>query len=87
MSHTPRPLRAKFWTPGVVLMAFLMAAGAVAIIARYIGGIGYVTNLTLRIGSQAVANHPALALIDVRVLDHIVVGAGEMTSLAERGLI
>lgn len=46
MSHTPRPLRAKFWTPGVVLLAFLMAAGAVAIIARYIGGIGYVTNLT-----------------------------------------
>ena len=25
MSHTPRPLRAKFWTPGVVLLAFLMA--------------------------------------------------------------
>lgn len=29
----------------------------------------------------------ALALIDVRVLDHIIVGAGEMTSLAERGLL
>lgn len=29
----------------------------------------------------------ALALIDIRILDHIVVGAGEMTSLAERGLI
>lgn len=29
----------------------------------------------------------ALALIDVRVLDHIVVGAGESVSLAERGLI
>ncbi len=29
----------------------------------------------------------ALALIDVRVLDHIIVGDGEMTSLAERGLI
>ena len=29
----------------------------------------------------------ALALIDVRVLDHIVVGAGETTSFAERGLI
>ncbi len=29
----------------------------------------------------------ALALVDVRVLDHIVVGDGEMTSLAERGLI
>jgi DNA repair protein RadC len=29
----------------------------------------------------------ALALIDVRVLDHIVVGAGEMVSFAERGLL
>jgi Ni/Fe-hydrogenase subunit HybB-like protein len=46
MNHSPRPLRAKFWTPGVVTLAFLMAAGAVAIVARYIGGIGYVTNLT-----------------------------------------
>ena len=46
MNHSPSPMRAKFWTPGVVVMAFLMAAGAVAIVARYIGGIGYVTNLT-----------------------------------------
>jgi DNA repair protein RadC len=29
----------------------------------------------------------ALALVDVRVLDHLVVGAGECTSLAERGLL
>ncbi|MEJ1296318.1 MAG: DNA repair protein RadC [Candidatus Sedimenticola sp. (ex Thyasira tokunagai)] len=29
----------------------------------------------------------ALALVDVRVLDHIIVGTGEMTSLAERGVI
>ena len=29
----------------------------------------------------------ALALIDVRVLDHFVVSAGEVVSLAERGLI
>jgi DNA repair protein RadC len=29
----------------------------------------------------------ALALIDVRVLDHLVIGQGEMTSLAERGLM
>lgn len=29
----------------------------------------------------------ALALIDVRVLDHIVVGAGEMASMAELGLL
>ena len=29
----------------------------------------------------------ALALIDVRVLDHIIVGNGELTSFAERGLL
>ncbi|MEE9319484.1 MAG: DNA repair protein RadC [Granulosicoccus sp.] len=29
----------------------------------------------------------ALGLIDVRVLDHLIVGRGEMTSLAERGLM
>lgn len=29
----------------------------------------------------------ALALVDVRVLDHMVVGGGEVCSFAERGLI
>jgi len=29
----------------------------------------------------------ALALIDVRVLDHLIVGQGVQTSLAERGLM
>ena len=29
----------------------------------------------------------ALALVDVRVIDHIIVGDGEITSLAERGLL
>ena len=29
----------------------------------------------------------ALVLIDVRVLDHFVVGGGEVVSLAERGLL
>jgi DNA repair protein RadC len=29
----------------------------------------------------------ALALIDVRVLDHLIVAGGDVTSLAERGLI
>jgi DNA repair protein RadC len=29
----------------------------------------------------------ALALVDIRVLDHIVVAGGETTSFAERGLL
>ncbi len=40
------PVKERFWTPGVVVLAFLMAAGAVAIVARFIGGIGYVSNLS-----------------------------------------
>jgi len=46
MSANPQAIRAKFWTPGVVVMAFLMAAGAVTVLARFIGGIGYVSNLS-----------------------------------------
>jgi DNA repair protein RadC len=29
----------------------------------------------------------ALALVDIRVLDHLIVGGSEITSLAERGLL
>ena len=46
MSHQAAPVRAKFWTPGVVVLVILMIAGAVTIIARFTGGIGYVSNLT-----------------------------------------
>jgi hypothetical protein len=46
MTHHAAPFKAKFWTPGVVVLAVLMAAGAAVIAARFIGGIGYVSNLT-----------------------------------------
>ena len=46
MTNEARPISTRFWTPGVVVMACFMAAGALAVIARYIGGIGYVSNLT-----------------------------------------
>jgi Ni/Fe-hydrogenase subunit HybB-like protein len=46
MTHHPYPLKTRFWTPGVVVLAVLMAAGALAILARLIGGIGYVSNLS-----------------------------------------
>ena len=35
MTHYAAPIKAKFWTPGVVVLAVLMAAGAAAIVARY----------------------------------------------------
>jgi Ni/Fe-hydrogenase subunit HybB-like protein len=46
MTHQPYPLKTRFWTPGVVVLAVLMAAGAAAVAARFIGGIGYVSNLS-----------------------------------------
>jgi Ni/Fe-hydrogenase subunit HybB-like protein len=46
MSVHAVPIRAKFWTPGVLVLAVLMAAGAAAVLARFIGGIGYVSNLS-----------------------------------------
>ncbi len=47
MSHNhAAPVNSKFWTPGVVVLVFLASAGLVVILARYIGGIGYVSNLT-----------------------------------------
>lgn len=46
MMHKSSPLNRKFWTPGVLVMVVFMAAGAVSIIARFTGGIGYVTNLS-----------------------------------------
>ncbi|MFO7715340.1 NrfD/PsrC family molybdoenzyme membrane anchor subunit [Desulfosarcina sp.] len=46
MNHHASPVKANFWTPGVVVLAFLMVAGGVAIVARFIGGIGYVSNLS-----------------------------------------
>ncbi|MFZ5569678.1 MAG: NrfD/PsrC family molybdoenzyme membrane anchor subunit [Thermodesulfobacteriota bacterium] len=46
MSHQAYPLKRKFWTPGVLALFAVMAAGGVAILARFVGGIGYVTNLS-----------------------------------------
>lgn len=46
MKHHPAPVQAKFWSPGAVLLAFIMAAAATAIVFRYIGGLGAVTNLS-----------------------------------------
>ncbi len=46
MGHKAGPLQKKFWTPGVFVLLVFMIAGAISIIARFTGGIGYVTNLT-----------------------------------------
>ncbi len=46
MEHKAGPMNRPLWTPGVLVMLVFMFAGALAIIARFTGGIGYVTNLT-----------------------------------------
>ena len=40
------PLDKKIWTPGVWVMLCFMIAGSIAVIARFTGGIGYVSNLS-----------------------------------------
>ncbi|SKA91797.1 Ni/Fe-hydrogenase 2 integral membrane subunit HybB [Paucidesulfovibrio gracilis DSM 16080] len=46
MQHQPRPIDRPFWTPGVLVLLGFMIAGAVALLARFIGGLGYATNLS-----------------------------------------
>ncbi len=46
MEHRASPLNKPFWTPGVLIMLVFMIAGAVAVVARFTGGIGYVSNLS-----------------------------------------
>jgi Ni/Fe-hydrogenase subunit HybB-like protein len=45
MSHHPAPVRRPFWTPGVLVMVGFMIAGALALVYRFAGGLGAVTNL------------------------------------------
>jgi len=46
MSHHPRPLDRPFWTPGVLVLLGFMLAGGLAALARFVGGLGYATNLS-----------------------------------------
>ncbi len=46
MGHHPAPIRQKFWTPGVVVLAAFMAAGAISVFFRFTAGIGYVSHLS-----------------------------------------
>lgn len=38
------PVKGKFWTPGIVVLAVFMVAALIALIARFTGGLAYVTN-------------------------------------------
>jgi DNA repair protein RadC len=68
----------------VVRQALLLNAGAVILAHNHPSGVAEPSRadeaLTLSLKG-------ALALVDVRVLDHLVIGAGSVVSFAERGLL
>ena len=74
MTHAPRPIDTPFWTPGVFVMLAFMAAGAVALAARFIGGLGYATNLS--------TSHPWGLWIGVDVASGVALAAGGFTTAA-----
>jgi len=68
----------------VVKRALHHNAAAVILAHNHPSGIAEPSQADVRITEQL---RSALALVDVRLLDHLVIGAGEPVSLADRGLI
>ena len=68
----------------VVRLVMESNAAAVIFAHNHPSGVAEPSQADLRITERL---RDALALIDVRVLDHLIVGEGRGTSLAERGLI
>ena len=59
-------------------------AAAVILAHNHPSGVAEPSQADMRLTSTLVA---ALKLVDIRVLDHFVIGDGELVSFAERGLI
>lgn len=68
----------------VVRACIELNAAAVILAHNHPSGVSEPSQADLRITQRL---KEALALVDVRVLDHIIVGEGESVSLAERGMI
>jgi DNA repair protein RadC len=68
----------------VVRCALELNAAAVIFAHNHPSGVAEPSQSDLRITQRL---KDSLALIDVRVLDHLIIGDGEGTSLAERGLL
>ncbi|KQW50775.1 MULTISPECIES: DNA repair protein RadC [unclassified Roseateles] len=68
----------------VVKRALALGAGAAILAHNHPSGVAEPSH-----ADQLLTKHlsQALALVDVRVVDHLVVGAGEVVSFAERGLM
>ncbi len=46
MTHKPQPISTPFWSPGTLVMLAFMIIGSVTLLARYIWGLGAITNLS-----------------------------------------
>ena len=68
----------------VVRRALIHNAGAVILVHNHPSGVAEPSTADRQLTSQL---KEALALISVRVLDHLVVTAGEVLSLVEKGLL
>jgi DNA repair protein RadC len=68
----------------VARRALALNAGAVILAHNHPSGLAEPSRADEYL-TQSLKN--ALALVDVRVLDHLVVGRGQVTSMAERGLV
>ena len=68
----------------VVKRALALGAGAVILAHNHPSGVAEPSKAD-ELMTQRLSQ--ALALVDVRVVDHLVVGAGEVVSFAERGLL
>ncbi len=44
--HHPRPIDRRFWSPGVLVLLGFMTAGGAVLLARFLFGLGHVTNLS-----------------------------------------
>jgi len=74
MNHKPYPLQKPFFTPGVYVLLMVMAAGGATVLARFIGGIGYVSNLTQQ--------YPWGLWIGIDVASGVALAAGGFTTAA-----
>ncbi|MCH8258310.1 MAG: hypothetical protein IIA75_10500, partial [Proteobacteria bacterium] len=68
----------------VIIRALENNAAAVILAHNHPSGVAEPSQADQRITDRLIS---ALQLVDVRVLDHMIVGEGEVLSFAERGLL
>ena len=73
-SAKPAQVKARFWTPGVMVLVAIMVSGLPFIIARYVGGLAAVTNLDNA--------HPWGLWIGIDVATGVALAAGGFTTAA-----